>query len=150
MNPMLQVTGIKVAYGPIEAVKTFSFCILEGSIVSLIGPNGAGKSTILNALSGLAPVRSGSIVFNGRDITRMVAHKRVARGIVQVPEGRQVLATMSVRENLEVGGYRRPRSSVLADIGRMEEYSPFCASEASLLPVLCRGESSRCWRLRGV
>ncbi len=108
----------------LRPLKTFSFCILEGSIVSLIGPNGAGKSTILNALSGLAPVRSGSIVFNGRDITRMVAHKRVARGIVQVPEGRQVLATMSVRENLEVGGYRRPRSSVLADIGRMEEYFP--------------------------
>jgi branched-chain amino acid transport system ATP-binding protein len=121
---MLQVIGIKVAYGPIEAVKDVSFCIGEGSIVSLIGPNGAGKSTILNALSGLVPVRSGSIVFNGNDITRMSAHRRVAEGIVQVPEGRQVLAGMSVRENLELGGYRHPGRNVLADIGRMEEYFP--------------------------
>jgi branched-chain amino acid transport system ATP-binding protein len=121
---MLQVIGIKVAYGPIEAVKDVSFCIGEGSIVSLIGPNGAGKSTILNALSGLVPVRSGSIVFNGNDITRMSAHRRVAEGIVQVPEGRQVLATMSVRENLELGGYRRHGRSLGADIGRMEEYFP--------------------------
>jgi len=121
---MLQVIGIKVAYGPIEAVKDVSFCIGEGSIVSLIGPNGAGKSTILNALSGLVPVRSGSIVFNGNDITRMSAHRRVAEGIVQVPEGRQVLAGMSVRENLELGGYRQPGRNVLADIGRMEEYFP--------------------------
>ncbi|MFZ0928291.1 MAG: ABC transporter ATP-binding protein [Syntrophobacteraceae bacterium] len=121
---MLHVTGIKVAYGPIVAVKDVSFRIGAGSIVALIGPNGAGKSTILNALSGLAPVRSGSIVFDGRDITRMAAHKRVARGIVQVPEGRQVLATMSVRENLELGGYRRRGRSLGADIGRMEEYFP--------------------------
>ncbi|MGO9016928.1 MAG: ABC transporter ATP-binding protein [Syntrophobacteraceae bacterium] len=121
---MLHVTGIKVAYGPIVAVKDVSFRIGAGSIVALIGPNGAGKSTILNALSGLAPVRSGSIMFDGRDITRMAAHKRVARGIVQVPEGRQVLATMSVRENLELGGYRRRGRSLGADIGRMEEYFP--------------------------
>jgi len=121
---MLQVTGIKVAYGPIEAVKDVSFRIGEGSIVSLIGPNGAGKSTILNALSGLVPVRSGSIVFDGQDITRMAAHRRVARGIVQVPEGRQVLSSMSVRENLELGGYRRHGRSLLAEIGRMEEYFP--------------------------
>ncbi len=124
MSPMLQVTGIKVAYGPIEAVKDVSFRIGEGSIVSLIGPNGAGKSTILNALSGLVPVRSGSIVFEGRDITRTAAYRRVARGIVQVPEGRQVLSTMSVRENLELGGYRRHGRSLLAEIGRMEEYFP--------------------------
>jgi branched-chain amino acid transport system ATP-binding protein len=121
---MLQANGIKVAYGPIEAVKDVSFRIGEGSIVSLIGPNGAGKSTILNALSGLVPVRSGNIVFDGQDITRMAAHRRVARGIVQVPEGRQVLSSMSVRENLELGGYRRHGRSLLAEIGRMEEYFP--------------------------
>jgi branched-chain amino acid transport system ATP-binding protein len=124
LSPMLQANGIKVAYGPIEAVKDVSFRIGEGSIVSLIGPNGAGKSTILNALSGLVPVRSGNIVFDGQDITRMAAHRRVARGIVQVPEGRQVLSSMSVRENLELGGYRRHGRSLLAEIGRMEEYFP--------------------------
>ncbi len=124
MSPMLQATGIKVTYGPIVAVKDVSFRIDEGSIVALIGPNGAGKSTILNALSGLVPVRSGSIVFDGRDITRMAAHRRVALGIVQVPEGRQVLSTMSVHENLELGGYRRHGGSLPAEIGRMEEYFP--------------------------
>ena len=124
MKPMLSVTGIKVAYGPIMAVNNVSFHVGKGSIVSLIGPNGAGKSTILNALSGLVGIRSGSIVFNGKDISRMSAHRRVAEGIVQVPEGRQVLAGMSVRENLELGGYRRPGRSVLEDIGRMEEYFP--------------------------
>ena len=124
MGAMLSVTDIKVAYGPIVAVNNVSFHVGEGSIVSLIGPNGAGKSTILNALSGLAPIRSGSIVFNGKNITRMSAHRRVAEGIAQVPEGRQVLAGMSVRENLELGGYRRPGRKVLSDIGRMEEYFP--------------------------
>ncbi len=121
---MLSATDIKVTYGPIAAVNNVSFRVGEGSIVSLIGPNGAGKSTILNALSGLVAIRSGSIVFNGKNITRMSAHRRVAEGIVQVPEGRRVLAGMSVRENLELGGYRRPGRNVLEDIGRMEQYFP--------------------------
>lgn len=121
---MLSVTDIKVAYGPIVAVNGVSFRVGEGAIVSLVGPNGAGKSTILNALSGVVPVRAGSIAFHGRNITRMSAHRRVAEGIVQVPEGRQVLAGMSVRENLELGGYRRPARSLPEDIGRMEEYFP--------------------------
>lgn len=121
---MLSVSDLKVAYGPLAAVQDVSFHVPAGSIVSLIGPNGAGKSTILNALSGLVPLRSGTLVFNGRDISRMSAHKRVAEGIAQVPEGRQVLAGMSVRENLELGGYRRPGKQVRADIEKMEEYFP--------------------------
>ncbi len=121
---MLKVTNIEITYGPVLSVNNVSFHVDRGSIVSLVGPNGAGKSTILNGLSGLAPLRSGSIVFNGKNISRMSAHRRVGEGIVQVPEGRQVLAAMSVRENLELGGYRRPAGEVAKQIGRMEEYFP--------------------------
>ena len=121
---MLKVSDIQVAYGPILAVNKVSLHVGQGSIVCLIGPNGAGKSTILNALSGLAPLRSGSIEFNGKDISRLSAHRRVAQGIVQVPEGRRALAAMTVRENLELGGYRQPGGNVQADIERMERYFP--------------------------
>jgi len=121
---MLEVNNIVVGYGPVAAVKDVSLRVDRGSIVSLVGPNGAGKSTILNALSGIVPVRSGRVLFNGKDITRMSAHGRVAAGIAQVPERRQVLAGMSVRENLELGGYRQPGRNVAEDICRMEEYFP--------------------------
>jgi branched-chain amino acid transport system ATP-binding protein len=121
---MLEVTGLLVNYGPIEAVRELSLQVGQGAVVTLIGPNGAGKTTTLMALSGMVTVRSGRIVFNGRDITRMSAHRRVAEGIVQVPEGRQVLAGMTVRENLELGGYRRPQREVTADIYKMEERFP--------------------------
>jgi branched-chain amino acid transport system ATP-binding protein len=121
---MLEVAGLTVAYGPIEAVRGASFAVQVGTVVTLIGPNGAGKSTTLNALSGLTPVRSGRIMLDGRDITRWSAHRRVAAGLVQVPEGRLVLAGMSVRENLELGGYRRPQREVMADMERMEQRFP--------------------------
>ena len=107
---MLDVVDLTVAYGPMEAVHGVSFQVEEGAIVTLIGPNGAGKTTILNTISGVVPARSGQILFHGQDITRMSAHRRVSVGVIQVPEGRQVLAGMTVRENLELGGYRRPLS----------------------------------------
>jgi branched-chain amino acid transport system ATP-binding protein len=121
---MLEVAGLTVAYGPIEAVREASFAVQPGTVVTLIGPNGAGKSTTLNALSGLIAVRSGRIMLDGQDITRWSAHRRVAAGLVQVPEGRLVLAGMSVRENLELGGYRRPQREVLVDMARMEQRFP--------------------------
>ncbi|MDR3554209.1 MAG: ABC transporter ATP-binding protein [Syntrophobacteraceae bacterium] len=121
---MLSAQELKVAYGPVVAVKEVSFHVPAGSIVSLIGPNGAGKSSVLNGLSGLAPLSSGTILFKGKDISRMRAHLRVSEGIALVPEGRRVLAGMSVRENLELGGYRRPAKEVNRDISKMEEYFP--------------------------
>jgi len=151
LKPMLSVTGLRVAYGPIVAVSSVSFSVGEGSIVSLIGPNGAGKSTILNALSGLVGIRSGSIVFRGKNISRMSAHRRVAEGIVQVPEGRQVLAGMSVRENLELGGYRQPGRNVAEDIGRMEEYFPILAKRSgSAAGSLSGGEQQMLAIARGL
>ncbi|MEN6485092.1 MAG: ABC transporter ATP-binding protein [Syntrophobacteraceae bacterium] len=121
---MIEVTGLTVAYGPVEAVRNISFSVAEGTVVTLIGPNGAGKSTTLNALSGIVPLKAGKIVFDGMDITKMSAHRRVSAGIVQVPEGRQVLAGMSVRENLELGAYRRPAKDIAQDVARMEERFP--------------------------
>lgn len=121
---MLEVTDLTVAYGLIEAVHKISFKVQAGTVVTLIGPNGAGKSTTLNALSGVAPLHGGRIVLDGQDISRWSVHRRVAAGLVQVPEGRLVLAGMSVRENLELGAYRRPRGDVAADIERMEARFP--------------------------
>jgi branched-chain amino acid transport system ATP-binding protein len=121
---MLEVTDLSVAYGPIEAVRKISFTVQEGTVVTLIGPNGAGKSTTLNALSGVAPIYGGRILLDGQDISRWSVHRRVAAGLVQVPEGRLVLAGMSVRENLELGAYRRPRGDVAADIEQMEARFP--------------------------
>lgn len=121
---MIEVIDLTVAYGPIEAVRNVSFKVAAGTVVTLIGPNGAGKTTTLNALSGVIPARSGRILFDGRDVTHASAHRRVADGIVHVPEGRLVLAGMSVKENLEMGGYRRPQSEVQESIAHMEERFP--------------------------
>jgi branched-chain amino acid transport system ATP-binding protein len=148
---MLEVSGLTVAYGPIRAVREVSFKVKKGSIVTLIGPNGAGKTTILNTLSGIVPARSGKIVLNGRDITRMSAHRRVSAGIVQVPEGRQVLAGMTVRENLELGAYRRPQKEIKADLDRMEAYFPVLANRRnSMAGSLSGGEQQMLAIARGL
>lgn len=130
---MLEIVDLTVAYGPMEAVRSVSFTIKEGAIETLIGPNGAGKTTILNTISGVVPPQSGKILFEGRDITRMNAYKRVSEGVVQVPEGRQILAGMTVRENLELGGYRRPHREALKDVARMEERFPILKERYHML-----------------
>jgi branched-chain amino acid transport system ATP-binding protein len=121
---MLEVSGLTVSYGHIEAVRDVSFRVAEGTIVSLVGPNGAGKTTTLNAISGVIPAAQGTMRFQGKDITRASTHRRVSEGIVQVPEGRLVLANMTVRENLELGAYRRSASEARATIAAMEERFP--------------------------
>jgi branched-chain amino acid transport system ATP-binding protein len=129
---MLEIVDLTVSYGPMEAVRNVSIQVQEGMIVTLIGPNGAGKTTILNTISGVVPARSGKILLNGRDITRMSTHKRVSAGVIQVPEGRQVLAGMTVRENLELGGYRRPYREAQKDVARMEERFPILGERSNL------------------
>ncbi len=106
MTAALQVRGLMVRYGHVEAVRGIDFTLEQGGITALVGANGAGKSTTLLALSGLVPKAAGSVVFDGEDITRLAPHQIVARGIIQVPEGRAILTTMTVRENLELGAYR--------------------------------------------
>ena len=107
MSVLLRVTDLAVAYGQVEAVKGVSFELNEGEITALVGANGAGKSTTLLALSGLLKPKGGQIVFDGQDITRLPAHEIVRRGIVQVAEGRAILTTLTVHENLVLGAYTR-------------------------------------------
>lgn len=102
---ILSVRGLQVRYGGIHAVRDISLEIAAGEIVTLIGANGAGKSSTLRALSGLLRPSAGSIIFDGRDITRLPADAIVRAGISHVPEGRRIFATLTVRENLELGAY---------------------------------------------
>ena len=103
----LEIKDLRVFYGKIEAIKGISVVVNQGEIVTLIGANGAGKTTTLKTISGLRPVASGSITFDGQDISKMQAHDRVALGISQAPEGRGIFPGMSVLENLEIGKYFR-------------------------------------------
>jgi len=130
---MLEVTDLRVAYGQIEAVKGVSFAVPEGSIVTLVGANGAGKTTTLAAISGLLRPRAGSIRFAGKDLTKLGSHDIVRLGVVQVPEGRSILATMTVLENLELGAYgRRDRDGIRRDIERMFARFPILAERRGL------------------
>jgi branched-chain amino acid transport system ATP-binding protein len=104
---MLKVNDLHVSYGAITAVKGVSFHVNEGEIVSLIGANGAGKTTVMHAVSGLLKAAAGSVEFLGKEISTVPPHKIIARGLVQVPEGRRIFAKMSVKENLSMGAYLR-------------------------------------------
>lgn len=113
-EPILQVEDLVVSYGRVQAVRGVSFEAAEGSLITLVGANGAGKSSVINAVSGIVRPTSGTIRYAGQDITRTPSHRLVKRGLVQVPEGRQVLGTMTIAENLQLGGWH-------AGGGRIEE-----------------------------
>ena len=148
---MLDVSGLTVSYGHVEAVREVSFHVDQGAIVSLVGPNGAGKTTILNALSGVVPAARGRIRFQGTDITHTSPHRRVTQGIVQVPEGRLVLANMTVRENLELGAYRRSAGEIRAGVAAMEERFPILAERRKALAgTLSGGEQQMLAIARGL
>lgn len=125
---MLTLKSVHTYYGNIHALRGVSLHVNQGEIVTLIGANGAGKTTVLKTISGLTPARRGSITFADRDITRMPAEKIVRSGISHVPEGRKVFATLSLSDNLEMGGFiRRDRQEVLADIQRFRKKFPILA-----------------------
>ena len=104
---MLEVKDLEVNYGVIKAIKGVSFEVNEGEVISLIGANGAGKTTILHAVSGLLNKTAGTVMFEGKDITKTPAHKIVYMGMSHVPEGRRVFAQLTVLENLKLGAYSR-------------------------------------------
>ena len=104
-EPILTVQNLTVTYGRIQAVREVSFEAAAGSLVTLVGANGAGKSSVINAVSGLLRPRGGTITFEGRDVTRTPSHRLVEQGLVQVPEGRQILSTLTIAENLQLGGW---------------------------------------------
>jgi len=112
---MLEVKGLQVYYGVIQALKDVSFEVNQGEVIALIGANGAGKTTTLHTVTGLLPAKQGSIMFEGVDITKMPAHKIVEMGIAHVPEGRRVFADLTVYENLIMGAYTRKDKKEIAE-----------------------------------
>jgi branched-chain amino acid transport system ATP-binding protein len=116
---LLSVSGVHARYGVIEALKGVSLTVDEGEVVTLIGSNGAGKSTTLRAVAGLTPVSTGRITFSGEDITGVAADEIVTRGIALSPEGRRCFPRMTVRENLDLGAYRRRGPGIAEDLARV-------------------------------
>jgi branched-chain amino acid transport system ATP-binding protein len=121
---LLEVEEIHTYYGGIQALRGVSLTVEEGEAVTIIGSNGAGKSTTLRSISGLTPARSGKVTFEGREITRLPAHEIVACGIALAPEGRHCFARMTVRENLDLGAYRRRDDEIGEDIDRVFDLFP--------------------------
>ncbi|MBE6908129.1 MAG: ABC transporter ATP-binding protein [Ruminococcaceae bacterium] len=121
---MLKVEDINVYYGAIHAIKGVSFHVDEGEIVTLIGANGAGKSTTLHTVSGLLHSKTGSITFEGRNISGVPAHKLVEHGLAHVPEGRRIFLQMTVEENLEMGAFTQPKANTGESMERVFEQFP--------------------------
>ena len=147
---MLELRGVSAAYGAIQALHDVSMTVERGAIVALLGSNGAGKSTTLNAISHLIEPAAGDILFDGEPIRRQPSDEIVRRGLVQVPEGREVFKDMSVRENLELGAYlRRSRQEIAQDLERvfttfprLKERSEQKASTLSARPSAATAGSS--------
>ena len=114
---LLEVKNLEVSYGVIRALKSISFHVNEGEIVSLIGANGAGKTTTMQSIMGLIPIKSGSVVYDGKDITKTPGYKLIPLGMSQVPEGRRVFQELTVYENLLLGAYtKKDKAQIKADI----------------------------------
>ncbi|MGC1354964.1 MAG: ABC transporter ATP-binding protein, partial [Xanthobacteraceae bacterium] len=136
---MLSVRNLKSRYGRIEILHGISFEVQEREIVTLVGANGAGKTTLLRAISGVQPATGGSIVFAGSPITHLKPHRRVGLGISQVPEGRQVFASLPVMDNLRLGAINRRDHAIASDLD--EIYAMF--------PVLAEKRNQRAGTLSG-
>ncbi|WP_432545158.1 ABC transporter ATP-binding protein [Kineococcus sp. SYSU DK002] len=134
MTDQLVVSDLSVNYGRIEAIRNVSFTVPQGAIATLIGANGAGKTTTLKTVSGLRTVRTGSIVFEGEDITKVPSHKLVTKGLCQAPEGRGTFVGMTVEENLDMGAYTRKDRRTAAykqDLDRVFSLFPRLAERRS-------------------
>jgi branched-chain amino acid transport system ATP-binding protein len=123
-EPLLDIRDLRSGYGRIEAVKGVSLTIAEGEVVALIGANGAGKTTLLRTVSGVQPNSGGQVLFQGRDVTRATPHARVAAGIAQVPEGRQIFTPLSIADNLRLGAYLRRDADITRDMERIYTMFP--------------------------
>ena len=129
---LLEVKDLQVYYGVIQALKGISFEVNEGEIVTLIGANGAGKTTTMQSLIGLIPSRSGSVIFDGHDITKMPCHKIVHLGLSQVPEGRRIFQELTDYENLLMGGFsQKDKGKIKKDIDSIYERFPRLAERSS-------------------
>lgn len=121
---MLEVKGLNVYYGLIHALRDVSFAVNEGEVVALIGANGAGKTTTLHTITGLLSAKSGSVLFEGKEMTRRAGHEIVRAGMSHVPEGRRVFAGLTVMENLRMGAYTRPKSEIEGSLATVYEWFP--------------------------
>ncbi|MCB5175896.1 MULTISPECIES: ABC transporter ATP-binding protein [Microvirga] len=130
---MLEVKGLRSAYGRIEVLKSVDLEVRAGEVVALVGSNGAGKTTLLRSLSGVQPITGGEIRFNGERIDRLSPHQRVERGITQSPEGRQVFGPLTVEDNLRLGAYRRRDKEIDQDRDRIYAMFPILAEKRHLL-----------------
>ncbi len=119
-QPLLELRDVRASYGRIAALKGISLRVGKGEIVTLIGANGAGKTSTLMAISGVVPVASGSITFEGEELSRVPAHRITARGLAHVPEGRKIFPRLTVQENLDMGAYlRRDAAGTARDLDRV-------------------------------
>lgn len=132
MTELLRIRGLTSGYGHIQALHGVDLEIRSGELVALVGANGAGKTTLLKAISGVQPVAAGSISFAGSDITRLDPQRRVRMGIVQVPEGRQVFAPLSVEDNLRLGGCTQPAGQAADDLARLWDMFPILWEKRAL------------------
>jgi branched-chain amino acid transport system ATP-binding protein len=136
---VLRVRNLRAGYGSLEVVKGVSLHIADGEIVTVVGANGAGKTSLLRAMVGLLPAWSGMVELSGRDVTALPTWRRTTRGLVLVPEGRQIFADMSVLDNLIVGGYRNPRRMSIVD-RVMERFPRLRERSRQLAGTLSGGE----------
>ncbi|MFP3154831.1 ABC transporter ATP-binding protein [Lachnospiraceae bacterium ZAX-1] len=116
---MLEIKGLEVYYGVIQAIKGISFSVMQGEVIALIGANGAGKTTILQTITGMISAKNGSILYEGNELTKVMGHKIVGMGMAHVPEGRRVFSQLSVLENLKLGAYARKDKEGIADTLQM-------------------------------
>ena len=139
---MLEIKDLNVYYGIIQAMKGISFEVREGEVIALIGANGAGKTTTLHTISGLITPKSGTVVFEGKDITKIPAHKIVSLGMAHVPEGRRVFASLSVYQNLKMGAYTRSDKAEVEESLRMvyERFPRLQERSGQLAGTLSGGE----------
>jgi branched-chain amino acid transport system ATP-binding protein len=144
-EPLLTVTGLHAGYGPIEILRGVDLTVGEAEIVAVLGSNGAGKSTLNRTISGVLRARQGEIRFEDVSIARKKPSAIVARGLIHVPEGRRIFPNMSVRENLDLGAYRRARAATTTAPGCSAFFhgSPNAKPSA---PAPCPAANSRCWR----
>lgn len=141
---LLKATDLNVYYGAIHAIKGVSFEVNEGEIVTLIGANGAGKSTTLKTISGMLRSRTGSVEFEGKDISKIPAYKLPAMGIAHVPEGRRIFQELTVTENLEMGAYTRSASEIKPSLENVFNRFPRLRERKIRLPERFPAANSKC------
>ncbi len=143
---LLKVTGLKVAYGGIQAVKGVDFEVREGELVTLIGSNGAGKTTTMKAITGLLPMNEGDIEYLGQSIRGKGAWDMVKQGLAMVPEGRGVFTRMSITENLQMGAHiRNDKADIAADMDKVFTLFPRLKNAKTSSPAPCPAANSKCW-----